>query len=273
MKVQTDEYVAREQASEIEAYELFHAWSPATGEHWRKTSHDRAVTYKGDLYEPATVDRSSVKYDSQLDVSTLQVSASVVTDPFVNYIASNPIEPVWIEVLRIHRSLSEASVVFIGQIRGISVQGSVISADCVGFEYFLKQTVPIMRIQPGCNYSIYQPIVDGRGCGVDRSLYKITTTVIPYGRVLFSDDFSSYEDGYFVRGWIVFGRHKRMIVAQSGSSVEIRYDLPDLEEGDEVDVYPGCDGQILTCFNKFNNAANFGGHPFVPKNNPATAMS
>lgn len=34
--------------------------------------------------------------------------------------------------------------------------------------------------------------------------------------------------------------------------------------GDTLDVYPGCDKRLTTCRNKFDNAINFRGEPFVP---------
>jgi uncharacterized phage protein (TIGR02218 family) len=39
---------------------------------------------------------------------------------------------------------------------------------------------------------------------------------------------------------------------------------------DEGLIYPGCDFQVSTCFNKFNNLANFRGEPYVPS--PATVL-
>lgn len=37
-----------------------------------------------------------------------------------------------------------------------------------------------------------------------------------------------------------------------------------LKEGDEFTVYPGCNKQLSTCKNKFNNTANFQGEPYLP---------
>ena len=37
--------------------------------------------------------------------------------------------------------------------------------------------------------------------------------------------------------------------------------------GSMVTLLPGCDRSMTTCQTKFNNYANFGGHPFVPARN------
>ena len=37
-----------------------------------------------------------------------------------------------------------------------------------------------------------------------------------------------------------------------------------IQTGDAYSVYPGCDKRFATCQGTFNNAANFGGFPYVP---------
>jgi hypothetical protein len=38
----------------------------------------------------------------------------------------------------------------------------------------------------------------------------------------------------------------------------------DIEVGDTLRIFPGCDKLHTTCFTKFDNATNFVGEPFVP---------
>ena len=38
--------------------------------------------------------------------------------------------------------------------------------------------------------------------------------------------------------------------------------------GTLITVYPGCDGQVKTCRDKFNNVLNFGGIPHMPNKSP-----
>ncbi len=46
-------------------------------------------------------------------------------------------------------------------------------------------------------------------------------------------------------------------------SLDILFDLK-LEIGDKYSVTVGCSKSIDTCINKFNNALNFRGEPYVP---------
>jgi uncharacterized phage protein (TIGR02218 family) len=46
--------------------------------------------------------------------------------------------------------------------------------------------------------------------------------------------------------------------------------LSPVEDGDEFLLLPGCDRTLATCANVFNNAAHFGGFPYIPT--PETAV-
>lgn len=41
-----------------------------------------------------------------------------------------------------------------------------------------------------------------------------------------------------------------------------------LPAGTVVATYPGDDHTLTTCDQKFNNAVNYGGDPFIPQKNP-----
>ena len=166
--------------------------------------------------------------------------------------------------------ITEASVIFVGQIKNVSFQGVAASVNCVGFEHFLKQTIPKWRYQLTCNHMIF----DSK-CTKAEADYKTTTTVTldSTGTELISADFDALEDGYFTGGKVVFGDEARTIVNHVGSVVTLIYKMKGLEDNDSVDAYPGCDGRIETCKDKFDNLINFLGFPFIPEENPALRVS
>lgn len=272
MKTQTPPYIDREEAVEQNAVELFHFWNEV--EDWFYTSHDEAFNYQSETYQPASLTRGSVSYDSKLEVSTINVSAAFNEDPLIDFIAQNPIEPIWLEILRVHKDRpAEASVVFIGQAKMVGISGQEATLQGVGFEFFLKQRIPILRFQPKCNYFIYDDLVDGSGCGVDQTGFKLSTTVDTItsdGLTITNSDFALEADGFYKYGWIEFQNERRMITSHVGSTIEIRYRIFDLEAGSSIDAYPGCDGAVETCRDKFSNVDQFGGFPYIPVDNPAT---
>jgi len=267
MKDVSADYIAKEEANQRKPVELYHVWRDG-GIHWRYTDGDVSVVFDGDTYDPATLNRTSTKYNTQLEVTTLEITTSFVTDPTLEFIAINPIEILWVSVSKLHRDQNplEADVIFIGQIKSVSFKGVAASITCVGFEHFLKQPVPKWRYQPNCNHHIF----DSK-CTKIEADYKTTATITlnSTGTELTSATFGGEADGYFRGGKVVFGDEARTAVNHVGSVITLMYKFKDLEDSDSVDAYPGCDGRAETCRDKFDNVINFLGFPFIPEENPA----
>jgi len=86
-----------------------------------------------------------------------------------------------------------------------------------------------------------------------------------------------FEDNFFEFGGCTFetgnnagrGKEVRVFTADDGVTIEQVIELfepmPfDIEVGDTLRIFPGCDKLHTTCFTKFDNATNFVGEPFVP---------
>lgn len=264
-------HIAYEEAVKRQPCELYHFWRDG-GEHWRYTDGDVSVTFEEDIYTPATLSRSLIKYNAQLEVTTLTINASYVNDSVLEFMAINPVEILWVSISKLYRDQTplEASVIFIGQIKNVIFKGITANVECVGFEHFLNQPVPIWRYQLTCNHMVF----DSK-CTKVAADYKTTTTVTldSTGIKLTSADFDVLDDGYFTGGKVVFGDEARTIVGHVGSVITLMYKMQELEDNDSVDVYPGCDGRIETCKDKFNNIINFLGFPFIPTENPALRVS
>lgn len=267
MKYASAEYKAKEEAVQRQPAELYHIWRDG-GEDWYYTSGDVPIVYGGKKYVPATLSRDSTSYDSQLQVSTMRVQVGYLEDPALEFIATNPIEILWISITKMFRDQDpiEVGVIFIGQILTVSFKGSTAEVNCVGFEHFLKQTVPHWRYQLTCNHAVF----DSK-CALSKSSYKETTviTLDATKTQLTSADFSGYDDGYFIGGEVIFGIESRTIIDHVGSVITIMYKMRELVTNDSVDAYPGCDGVVETCRDKYDNILNFLGFPFIPIENPA----
>lgn len=270
MKDVTDAYIAKEEANQRKPVELYHIWRDG-GEDWYYTSGDVSVTYDGDEYIPASLSRSLVRYDSKLEVTAMTITAAYVEDPVFDFVSINPIEILWISVMKLHREQDplEADVVFIGQIKDVTFKGVQASVKCVGFEHFLKKTIPRWRYQHTCNHQVF----DAK-CGLTAATYKVTETVTldATGTILTGTDFGAEDDGHFIGGEVIFGDESRTIVAHVDTAITIMYKMVELADSDSVDAYPGCDQRPETCRDKYSNIDNFLGFPFIPTENPALRM-
>lgn len=272
MKTHTQDYIDQEETRKRKPLELYHIWREG-GVHWRYTSYSSVLSYGGNNFTPALIQRGSAKYDAQFEVTTLDVTFGYIEDPVVEYIAQNPVELLWIEVLRFFEDVTpeEVSVIFVGQIKNVNFQGNVGIAKCVGFEHYLKQRIPKYRWQVGCNNDLFDTFCSTDG-GPQADSYKTTTTITAVdadGVVLTSSDFGLKADGYFTRGYLKWGDYYRMIVDHTGNDITIRFDMPYFASGQQVDAFAGCDRQLTTCRDKFDNVLNFFGHPWIPMDNPA----
>jgi len=269
MKDVSDEYLQKEEGHKRKPVELFHIWR-GESTHWYYTSGDVAVEFgtPPHTYVPATIKRSLVEYDSSMEITKMNFQAAFVENPALEFMSINPIEIIWIEVMRLHRDQIplEADVVFVGQIKNCSFKGSQANAECVGFEYFLSMPIPRYRYQLTCNWTLFD-----EHCTLDENLYEVETivTVDASGTILTSADFGTQEDGYFIFGPLKYGDSFRTIVGHLGNEIVLNYKIKELESGNTVKAYPGCDGRLATCqSDKFDNLLNFLGFPFTPEENP-----
>jgi uncharacterized phage protein (TIGR02218 family) len=260
-------YEREELGHEKRPAELYHMWWNDTN--WYYTSGDVSVQYDGHTYMPATIERGTVTFDTKLEVSSLEVTFGRVHDPIIKFIAQNPVEVIWIEVFRLFRDQApvEVGVIFIGQIKKVGIKGLRGRANCVGFDFYLKQPVPIERYGPQCNWTLF----DGR-CTKDDTGFKTTTQVtVSFDKLTFtSSGFGTFGDSFFERGHLVWESNRRMITSHVGNIVVIRYAILDITDGQTVEAFAGCNGEIQTCRDKFDNVPFFGGHPYIPIDNPVT---
>jgi len=270
LKTVTQDYIDEEEKVQRRPVELYHLWRD--GQDWYYTSGDIPVIFETHTYNPATIERGSVSYNAQIDLTSMKIKVGYLEDSTLEFIAMNPVKGIWVSVMKLHRDQTslEADVIFLGQLKTVLFKGVTASITCVGFEHFLKKVIPLWRYQTNCNHQVF----DSK-CALVKSLYVTTTTISldSTGLILTSADFGLQADGYFVAGGVVYGDEDRTIVAHVGNDITMMYKMSTLVTGVSVDAYPGCDGRIETCRDKFDNIVNFLGFSFIPVENPALRVT
>ena len=126
-------------------------------------------------------------------------------------------------------------------------------------ENFLLK-VPIQRF---CNNALFD-----EHCNLVQASYEVSAVLSNIdGLVLTSPTFGTHPDAYFYLGECVLEKagitQERLIIGHTGNEITLQGPLLNVEIGDTVKVYPGCDKQAETCFNKFGNILNFTGFPYL----------
>jgi uncharacterized phage protein (TIGR02218 family) len=121
--------------------------------------------------------------------------------------------------------------------------------------------------QPLCNWSLYDT-----GCRVSKSAFTASGTVSSGSTKSVIKSNISSSDGYYDLGTVRFtsganigsARTIKQFVASGGTITVIPpwQNIP--VAGDTFSIYPGCDRTLTTCTNKFSNANQFRGFPFIP---------
>ena len=85
------------------------------------------------------------------------------------------------------------------------------------------------------------------------------------------------ETKTYVAGYLNRGLFKKLgvytfVVGNTSNSVILYREHVGLKVGDVIQFAPGCDQSHKTCHEKFKNGARFGGHPYIPSENPVMAQ-
>ena len=112
---------------------------------WRHCAGDEAITLGGNVYQPATIERTGLTFDDKSEATTLTVTFARVVEPVASSLAYAPPDPVTIRVSHLIRDQSpyEECVVFEGIMRSASLKGVAVRVECVGtLDRVLRRMVP-----------------------------------------------------------------------------------------------------------------------------------
>lgn len=198
-----------------------------------------------------------------------------ITVPFNHDIAllfrgRSPSLPLKVRILRWHYGDEIARVVWVGTIvevkRPETHKVELISA---GLSATMNSAGLRLSWCRSCPYALYDT-----DCTVnpERHCLKNLTVESVEGNSVFIKGLI-VKDGQFNGGfmeWIdLFGIREVVAIRQQvGNKVQLIGSSVKLNIGQKVKLYPGCDGMLNTCRDKFNNLANFGGIPHMPEKSP-----
>jgi hypothetical protein len=256
----------------------------------RLTSYEADLTASGNTYTARRMDHGMVKQSLFLDRDEIEIRSEVIAgDPLVKLATVQAEAPVRLTIKSVDVSGSSASndtVLFTGDIIGLSVKGSKLTAKAVSAGTVFDRIYPRFRMQIGCNHALFST-----GCGLASAAWQFTATLSNPGTVGYPFTFDltglsrtigtvpTITAGWFAGGWAEFQSgsllSRRAIIdntaAVSGAlTITLARDpSPFPPPSSAVKLFPGCDGAKATCINKFANYLNFGGHPLMPATNPS----
>jgi uncharacterized phage protein (TIGR02218 family) len=256
---------------------------------WRITRRDGMVLGFTDHNQPLAFDGTSYIPDSGASGSAMSASADLAVDSSdiegalsaaalsSGDLAAGRYDGAGVEVFRVNWAATDQRVLLkagvIGEVRQI---GNAFRAELRGLSHHLGQTVG----------RVYQRLCDvnlgSSDCGVDLSdpQYKTTAvvTALRDEQSFIASGFSAFADNWFALGVLTWttGENAGLSahIKDQTMSGAISLWLPAggaVAIGDGFTATAGCDKRHQTCRDKFSNAINFRGHPFMPGNDFAVS--
>jgi uncharacterized phage protein (TIGR02218 family) len=156
---------------------------------------------------------------------------------------------------------------FSGQVRKVEAQGKILRARVATQLDAEDRLLPRLMIGKTCSYRLGDP-----GCGFDLTALVVQGTVTDAGGYnVVLPEINGRPDNWFAGGAcsLIGGdqiRQVRQVLFSSGTTLVVSAPFAGNPIGLTLRVSPGCDKRPATCAAKFNNFANFGGHPLIDQN-------
>lgn len=247
-----------------EPIELF--WFAVGANNYYYTNNVDDVTFQNTLFKAVPIKRSNLVRTSAVGEDRQQFELSEDLEVARLFIAFPPALPVWVTIYRLHEGENDFFYFWRGRVSSAERRDYVCIIDCEPVLSSARKRGLRRRFGSQCNHMLY----DAR-CGVSESAYRFDTTIQAInGRTLTVASVNGNADGYYAGGRVRLVRSGdlRFIVKHTGNALRLSAPFADAQVGDIVQLYAGCDHRFSTCKNKFNNALNFGGFPFIPTQNP-----
>lgn len=246
---------------------------------WRYAHSPRDVTVGGLVYRGAAIKRSAPTQDGEAQASAIHVTLTDRSAIAVMLRAAGPYaRPLYGSIARIHSGETEVKIFWSGEVAEIEFAEGTVTLAIASIRTMLQRPLGRMKIQPRCNNTVFD-----HHCGLDQRDWAVAGTLSAFGtdvrlREVTVEVEAAYETGYFAGGRLVLDGVPYYVELSTAGGEEtapftqqlvlLQPPAPDTPRPAAVTLYPGCDGRIETCRDKFQNRQNFTGFPSMPQRNP-----
>lgn len=237
------------------------------------TSHDRDLVIEGLAYRAAPgMTPSAISISDGFEVDTLDIAGALTSDAITEAdMAAGRWDGAAVRLFAVDWSDPGQTLHLTrGMLGDVSIRDGAFSAELKGPTAMLERPV-VEQTSPECRASL-----GDRRCRVDLApRTRIARVVAVAGQVLTIDaeEPSPNAYGYGRIDWIDGANSglSSLAAASDGAAVTLREAtaLP-IEVGTRLRISEGCDRSLATCRDRFANAANFRGEPYLPGNDLLT---
>lgn len=255
-------------ASELEGVATFWRVYRKDGVALGFTSHDRALTFGGITHRAAPgMLPTAIRRTTDLDSDNAEVSGALSHDTISDQdLAAGLYDHAQITIGAVDWETLDRELFYTGSIGRVEEDGYAFNTELISAKAELDTDL-VPRTSPTC-----RAVFCGSQCGLSEARFitrrAVSAVDFDANKVLISTaNPSDYMDGQlrFLDGpqtGVTFG-----IVAADPNGLTLDrplFESPD--SGTTIALREGCDHTVETCSNRFGNADNFRGEPFLPGN-------
>lgn len=244
------------------------------GVNYRYTSAAADLVFASQTYVAYAINRPEIESTDELPRNDLDLDVPLDFPVLDFYDSAPPSDVIRLQIQRFHRGDNQAAVWWRGRVLNGERVGGKGVLHCENKFTSLKQTGLRRLYGAMCPHVLY-----GAACRKVEADVQISLQLDGVAGVQLSAAiFDTYDDGRFAGGIIYYepspGRiEKRGIKSHVGNTIEITHPIPGLLALTTILASPGCKHVREDCDGFHHNIENFGGFPFVPKQNPMGSTS
>lgn len=258
--------------SPVELYLI--KYGPNVNDRYAYTDFGKNFTFDGITYVPTPIQRPDIELTGTLDRKQLDIVVPYDL-PLVRMIRQYP--PSFVVTLIIYRGHfkdpdKDFRRLWTGRVLNTSTEGRQATLMCEPGITSLRRPGLRRNFQYGCPHVLYDPAT----CKANKANATVaaTVTAINGNQITVNTPVApAHLGGRF--DWVRSDglTEYRGILSASGNVVTIAGQPTALEVGATVQIAFGCNHTMNDCVSIHNNAANYGGQPWIPLKNPAGLSS
>lgn len=245
--------------------ELYQITTPT--QTFRLTSHTQDISFMSQTWKRSSIQRGKIDQASDASVSSLQLSIDTNENISDELLSEIPEHDIQLTLYRYHPETANSIVIWDGPITSVSAKGENVQVEIPSVMLdAINTNLPRLVIQRHCNHVLYD-----RFCKLkETDFYELiqVTAISSDGLTITTDGTTPLADVYQGGALVNPDGERRLVVANTTGNIHtLITPFRRLLINDFITRMFGCDHTIDTCDSKFNNAVNFGGHPYVPAKN------
>lgn len=256
--------VSVQDGAPIELYEFF-----VYGVKYRYTTAAEDVEFDSQTFLARAISHTDFDQSNEIPKNNITISVPQDFEILGFYEDAPPSDVILLTIFETHRGDTDSAVVWTGRVMNGLRKPEGGELYCENIYTSLRRSGLRRTYSRLCPHILY-----GAACRAQDTAFRIIVQLDSVsGLTITSSVLGTYDDDRFSGGLLEWEEtpgkiQRRGIKSHVGDTALITHPVIGLNGLDNVFLYPGCKHNMQDCQIYFNNIENYGGMPFVPRQNP-----